>query len=259
MFKTIMLDVEEGLALITLNNPKKLNALSSETVDELNRALDIVESDGTTRVVGIWGGETLFGAGADIGEVVEIKSAYEAYRYSRRVQSLFDRLENFPWPTIAAIGGYALGGCLELALCCDIRLASDRAQLGLPEVKLGVLPGGGGTQRLSRLIGTARAKELIYTGEPVSAEEAYRLGIVNRVVPEGKLKEETIKLARLLASRPPVALAMIKAAINVGIGLDMSSALEHEATCFAVLFDTEDSREGLQAFIEKRKAVFKGR
>ncbi|NPV90587.1 MAG: enoyl-CoA hydratase/isomerase family protein [Firmicutes bacterium] len=259
MFKCIKLEILDNVALITLNHPEKLNALSSVVIEELNLALDKVEGDESARALVIWGGESLFGAGADISEIVNIANSYEAYRFSRKFQSLCDRLENLPLATIAAISGYALGGCLELALACDIRVAGEKAQLGLPEIKLAVLPGGGGTQRLPRLIGTSRAKELILVGDPVSAVEAHRLGLVNRLVEEGRLYEEGMKLARTLASRAPIALAMIKNSINVGAALDMNSALEHEATCFGVLFDSEDRDEGLKAFLEKRKAVFKGR
>ena len=259
MFKSVLLDASEGVAVITLNEPEKLNALSYNMLSELTQALDRISADESLRVVIIWGGESLFGAGANLDEVSLINNAYEAYKYSRNLQTLFDRIERFPKPIIAAIGGYALGGGLELALACDIRFASEGARLGLPEVKLGVLPAGGGTSRLTKLIGMARAKELAFIGDPITADQAYRIGLVNRVVPEKHLMEEAMILAKVLVRRAPIALAMIKNAINVGASLDMISAQENEAKSSGILFDTEDRVEGMSAFLQKRKAVFKGK
>lgn len=259
MFKSITLDSSEGVAVIKLNEEKTLNALSYNMLAELKAALGTVANDESLKVVILWGGEKLFGAGANLKEVSKISNSYEAYEYSRNIQSVFDGFENFRKPVIAAIGGYALGGGLELALSCDIRLACESARLGLPEVKLGVLPAGGGTARLTKLIGRARAKEMIFLGDPVTAAEAWRLGIVNRVVADGHLMEEAMKLARVLAARAPVALAMIKNAVDIGADLGRDAAQENEAKCSGILFDTEDRIEGMNAFLEKRKAVFKGR
>jgi enoyl-CoA hydratase len=259
MFKSILLDASEGIAVITFNEPEKLNALSYNMFSELTQALDSISADESLRVVIIWGGESLFGVGANLDEVSLINNAYEAYKYSRNLQTLFDRIERFPKPIIAAIGGYALGGGLELALSCDIRFASEGAKLGLPEVKLGVLPAGGGTVRLTKLTGVARAKELTFIGDPITADQAYRIGIVNHVVPEKHLMEEAMTLARILVKRAPIALAMIKNAITVGVSLDMVSAQENEAKSSGILFDTEDRVEGMNAFLQKRKAVFKGK
>ncbi|HPK53539.1 MAG TPA: enoyl-CoA hydratase-related protein [Smithellaceae bacterium] len=259
MFKSITLNSIESVAVIKLNEEKTLNALSYNMLRELQTALDALRDDAVIKVIILWGGESLFGAGANLKEVSKITNSYEAFEYSRNIQVIFNSFENFKKPVIAAIGGYALGGGLELALCCDIRVASEKAKLGLPEVKLGVLPAGGGTARLTRLIGTARAKELIMLGDHITADEAFRLGIVNRVVPDQHLIEEAMKLARTLAQRAPVALTMIKNAISVGANLDLESAQENEAKCSGVLFDTEDRIEGMNAFLEKRKAVFKGK
>lgn len=259
MYSTIKLEFKEKVALITLNTPEQMNVLSSAVLADLDKALTEIEAAEGISVIIIWGNEKLFGAGANIREIIQITSASQAYMLSRKFQRLFSRLEKLPQVTIAALAGYTLGGCLELALACDLRIASTNARLGLPEITIGVLPGAGGTQRLARIVGTSRAKEIILTGEPISAEEAYRLGIVNRVAEEGKLLEEAMRLANVLATRPPVALALIKNAIDTGIALDLEAGLEHEAKCFAVLFDTEDCKEGLRAFLEKRKAVFRGR
>lgn len=259
MYNSLTLTVEDKVALITLNEPKSMNALSISMIGELNAALDEIAADESIRVVVLWGNEKLFGAGANINEIAALANAHDAFRYSQNVHALFDRFETFPKAVIAAIGGFALGGCLEMALSCDIRIASENAKLGCPEIKLAVLPGGGGTQRLSRLAGTAKAKEMLLTGDPVTADEALRIGIVNRVVPDGTLLTEAMKLASVIAGRPPIAAEMIKDAVNTGSGMDLPAALEHEAACFAILFDTEDKKEGVSAFLEKRKASFTGK
>jgi|LSQX01.3.fsa_nt_gb enoyl-CoA hydratase len=259
MYQNIELAIDKGVAILTLNNPKKLNAISYQLLDELETVLGQIESDDSVKAIVLWGGETIFGAGANISEVGRIEKSYDAYCFSRRLQKLASRIENIPKATIAAIGGLALGGCLEFALSCDLRIASKNAQLGLPEINLGTLPGAGGTQRLPRLIGISRAKEMLLIGENVSAEEAYRLGIINRIVPAGTLLEAAKKLAEKLAKKPPIALTMIKSAVNIGINLDLERAFEHEAKCFAVLFNTDDLREGVKAFIEKRPADFTGK
>ncbi|MEH7249880.1 enoyl-CoA hydratase-related protein [Neobacillus niacini] len=260
MYKTIKLEVSDGIAVLTLDNPKKLNTLNRQTITELYDALDAVESDNNIRVLLTWGGENLFGAGADIGDVVgEAPTAYDGYKFSRKLQVLFNRIENLPIPTIAAMGGYALGGCLEMALAFDIRIASQNAKVGLPELNLGVIPGGGGTQRLPRLIGVGAAKEFMFKGKNVSAQEAYRLGIVNQVVEEGTLLAEGMKLANQFAEKPPIAVAMLKNVINTGISLDINLAMEQEAKSFGLLFSTKDLMEGTTAFKEKRKPKFIGR
>jgi len=259
MFKSIILDLNEGVAVIKLNEEKSLNALSYNMLDELKTSLDVIGKDESLKVLILWGGELLFGAGANIKEVSKISNSHEAYEYSRHIQSVFDGIENFRKPVIAAIGGYALGGGLELALSCDIRIASENAKLGLPEVKLGVLPAAGGTARMTKLIGRARAKEMIFFGDPVTAAEAYHLGIVNRIVPEGRLMEEAMNMAMVLATRAPIALTMIKNAINFGADHCADVAQENEAKCSGILYDTEDRIEGMNAFLEKRKAIFRGR
>ncbi|ADI01269.1 MAG TPA: enoyl-CoA hydratase/isomerase family protein [Syntrophothermus lipocalidus] len=259
MYETLKLDVDGAVALVTLNNPSQMNALSHQMLAELSKLLDELENDNSIGVTVFWGGERLFGAGANIKEVSQIEKSYDAFVWSRGIQKVFNRIENSSKATMAAIGGIALGGCLELALACDLRIASRSAKVGLPEINLGVLPGAGGTQRLPRLIGASKAKEMLLIGEPVPAEEAYRLGLVNRVVEDGSLLEESMKMAKQIAAKAPLARAMIKSAVNVGIGLDIEKGLEHEAKCFAILFNTDDLREGTKAFLEKRAADFRGR
>lgn len=259
MHKNVKLDIDEGVALLTLNNPKQLNALSNQFLNELSKVLDQIEADDKIGAIVIWGGEKLFGAGAKIDEISQMEKAYEAFIWSRQIQSLFNRIENTSKATIAAIGGIALGGCLEMALACDLRIASMSAKMGVPEINLGVLPGAGGTQRLPRLIGVSRAKEMLLMGDCISAQEAYRLGVVNRLVEDGYLLQEAMGLAKKIAKKAPIARAMIKSSVNIGINLDFDKALEHEANCFAILFNTDDLREGVKAFSEKRPAKFQGK
>ena len=259
MYEYVKLDFEERVAVVTLNNPAALNSLSNQLLNELGQVLSKIEGDDQIGAIIIWGGEKLFGAGAKIDEISQMEKSYEAYIWSRGIQNLFDRIEKSPKATIAAIGGIALGGCLEMALACDLRVASLSAKVGLPEINLGVLPGAGGTQRLPRLIGVSRAKEMLLTGDSISAQEAYRIGLVNRLAEDGNLLEEAMKLARKMSRKAPVARSMIKSAVDVGINLDLEQALEHEAKCFAILFNTDDMREGARAFVEKRAAVFQGR
>jgi len=190
-------------------------------------------------------------AGADITEVANIKTPDDAYNLRK--------LEDFDKPIIAAVSGVALGGGCELALACDLRIAAENAVFGLPEIKLGVLPGAGGTQRLPRLVGAANAKELLYTGDFINATEAYRIGLVNKIVPVETLRDESKAMAKKIANRPGIALKMIKIAVNGGLSMDLKSAMAYEARCFEILFSTEDRKEGMTAFIEKRKPSFKNR
>jgi enoyl-CoA hydratase len=257
-YNTIIYEQDEAIAYVTLNRPKSMNSLNSELIGELNSAIDAIVANNEISVVIIKGGEKFFAAGADIKEIDNISSPVEAHNFVSRVQSVINRIELIPKPVIAAVSGYALGGGCELALACDIRIAAENAMFGLPEIKLGVIPGGGGTQRLPRLIGTGRAKELLFTGDPINAQEAYRIGLANKVVPLESLLDEANKMASVLLERPGVALMMNKIAVNDGMNMDMRSALAYEVRCFATLFSTEDQKEGIQAFIEKRKPNFKG-
>jgi len=257
-YQTIKVEIKEGIGIITLNRPEVLNALNSQVFQELAEAATALGADDQVRVVIITGGPKVFAAGADIKQMVETGAVEMALtdKPSHRALSI---IENLPKPVIAAIAGYALGGGLELALAADIRLAADNAQLGLPEIKLGIIPGAGGTQRLPRLIGAGRAKELIFTGDFISAEEAWRIGLVNKVVPVEELLVEAEKLAKRIAERGAVALRMAKSAINEGLRMDLEAGIRYEHQCFSLLFATEDQKEGMRAFVEKRKPQFKGR
>ncbi|PTX62578.1 short chain enoyl-CoA hydratase [Melghirimyces profundicolus] len=259
-WNNIRLEGHEGWALLTIDRPKVLNALNRETLDELEQALDRVEESGDIRALIITGsGEKAFVAGADIKELREIPSAHEAERLAEKGQALFSRLEELPVPVIMAAGGFALGGGFELALSGDILLASEKARFGLPEVNLGILPGYGGTQRLARLVGKSTAKYYALTGEMIPAEEAYRLGIVQKVVPHEQLLPEAKSLARTLSKQAPVAMNFIKKSINQGAETDLKTGLRLEASHFGTVFNTEDRMEGMDAFLEKRKASFRGK
>lgn len=258
-FNTITYEKSDGIAVVTLNRPKSLNALCDELIAELDTVFAQIGEDPDVAAVIVTGSAKAFAAGADIKEIIQIASPVVAHEFGYRIHTAFNRIEGCPKPVIAAIAGFALGGGCELALSCDIRIAADNAVLGLPEIKLGVIPGGGGTQRLPRLIGVGRAKELLYTGDSIDAQEAYRIGLVNKVVPRDSLMDEARKLALKLIKQPAFALKIIKLAVNEGINMDLYSALRHESRCFEILFSTEDQKEGMQAFVEKREPNFKGR
>ena len=244
---------------ITVNRPDKLNALNRETLNELMLAFTQATQDDAVRVVVLAGaGEKAFVAGADIGELSQ-HSPVSAKAYTHQGQAIIDSIENMGKPVIAAINGYALGGGCELAMACTLRVAADTAKIGLPEITLGLLPGYGGTQRLARLVGKGRAMELILTGAPIGADEALRIGLVNRVVPAAELMTVARALAGRLAMNAPIATAYIISAINKGLEMPFGEACAYEAALFAVLASTEDMREGTQAFLEKRKPAFKGR
>jgi enoyl-CoA hydratase len=257
--QTLKYEVTDGVALITLNRPKALNAINRMMIQELAQVLDQAEEDPETRVVILTGAEEkAFAAGADITEFQHI-SPLEALHSSQGFQAAFNRIERLKKPVIAAVNGFCLGAGCELALACDMIFASDRARFGQPEVNLGFIPGGGATQRLSRLIGRARAKELIYTGEMIDAQEAYRIGLVNKVFPAAELMTAVRKLAQQVTSKGAVAIELAKKVIDEGYGVDLTSALALEAKAFALCFGTEDKAEGVTAFLEKRQPQFKGR
>jgi enoyl-CoA hydratase len=259
MFKTLIYEKKDNIGVLTVNRPDKLNALSNELIGELGLLLDEVEKDEELRVLVITGaGEKAFVAGADIQELVD-RDAMIGRRVSRTRQEVFSRIENLPIPVIAAVNGYALGGGLELALACNIRICSDQAQFGAPEVKLGIIPGDGGTQRLPRLVGLGRAMEMILTGDFIDAQEAYRVGLANRVVPHDELMEQTLELAQKVAKRPPLAVRYAKEAVNRSQEGDTVSGYALESYLHALTCTTEDKREGVQAFLEKRKGKFKGK
>lgn len=257
VYDNLKLEVTEPIALLVVNRPQVLNALNKATLEELKKALLELGDDPRVKVLIITGeGEKAFVAGADISEMADM-DAKQALEFSRLGHEAMRMVEEFPWPVIAAVNGYALGGGLELALACDIILASENARLGFPEVTLGICPGFGGTQRLARLIGKAKAKELIFTGEMVDARKAFELGIVNKVCPQGELLKEAKELALKIAKNGPLAVKVAKRLINEGLegGLRRGEDLEVEA--WAILFSTQDQKEGMKAFLEKRKPEFK--
>jgi len=258
MYQTIKYTEEESIATIRLNRPEKKNALNAQMRHEMEALLYEIAQKSNIRAVIVTGGEEVFCAGADISEIQETSSAEAAYRHAKEFQTLFDQLEQLPQPVVAAVSGYALGGGCELTLACDFRIASDTARFGLPEIKIGAFPGGGGTQRLPRLIGAAKAKEMIFTGDSITAEQALWLGLVMKLAPKEKLLEEAKGFAAKLATLPRLALETSKMAINRGLEIDLASGLELEARSFSALALTEDLREGTSAFLQKRKPNFTG-
>jgi enoyl-CoA hydratase len=256
-FHTFIYEKGEGIGTIKLNRPQRMNALSNEFLRELNLLIDDIKKDDEVRVLIITGDEKVFAVGADINELAGVITPKDAHLIE--ANSILNKLENLEKPVIAAVSGPALGGGCELALACDIRIASENAIFGQPEIKIGVIPGGGGTQRLSRLIGLGKAKELLYTGDSIDAQEAYRIGLVNKLVPVESLMDEAKKMALKLLRQPGFALKMMKMVVNDGINMDLRSALAYEARCFEILFSTEDQKEGMRAFMEKRKPLFEGK
>jgi len=262
LFKNIILEKKEGVARITINRPEARNALDIETRKELLAALDDVERDESVRVVVITGaGEKTFVSGADIKMLSEMdfRQIMEFSESPLGGQTLYKRIEEFSKPVIAAINGLCLGGGLELAMACDIRIAAENAKFGQPEVNLGIMPGAGGTQRLPRLVGPGMAKLLCFTGDIIDAKEAERIGLVERVVPLEKLEEETMKIAKTLASKSPLTLRLIKRAINMAMNTPLDAGLRFESHALGICFASEDKAEGMRAFLEKRKPEFRGR
>jgi enoyl-CoA hydratase len=259
VYKNILLEKEPGLAILIINRPQALNALNYETLQEIKEAILQVSADNDMNALIITGaGEKAFVAGADI-VFMEKLNAMEGREFGALGQAVFTSIENLRIPVIAAINGFALGGGCELAMACDIRLASENARFGQPEVGIGVTPGFGGTQRLARLIGAGPAKELIYTGMNIDAHEAFRLGLVNHVYAGDCLLEEARKLAQKIINNAPLAVSLSKTAINKGLQTDIDTALAIEADVFGLCFSTQDQKEGMNAFINKRKATFIGK
>ncbi|MEQ2128620.1 short-chain-enoyl-CoA hydratase [Caldanaerobacter subterraneus KAk] len=258
-YKNIEVKIEKGIATITINRPKALNALNTETLEELENVLEVLQNDDGVKVIVITGaGEKAFVAGADISEMKDM-SVFEAKKFAELGQKVFRKIELMKKPVIAAVNGYALGGGCELALACDIRIASRNAKFGQPEVGLGIIPGFGGTQRLPRIVGVSKAKELIYTGDMIDAEEALRIGLISKVVEQDKLLEEAYGIAKKIMSKGLVAVSLAKEAINKSLEVDIDSGMEYEANAFALCFGTQDQKEGMAAFLEKRAPKFEGR
>ena len=257
-FETLRLDRQGRVAIITINRPDKLNALNIKTREEGAALLDQLREDDSVGVVVFTGaGEKAFVAGADIAEFAGRTAITQREVMTSR--SLFTAIDTFPKPVIAMINGYCLGGGCELALACDIRIASENASFGQPEIKLGIIPGGGGTQRLPRLVGEGKAMELILTGEIIDAQTALAIGLVNHVVPADQLQTKTLEMANRIAEKGPIALQLAKEAVKLASKSNLDEGLRREVDLFALCFSTEDKNEGVSAFLEKRKAAFKGK
>lgn len=256
-YETLLLERRERVAIITINRPEKRNALTVKTREEGAALLDELRNDDSVGVVVFTGaGDKAFIAGADIAEFAGRTAIMQRDVMTSR--SLFTAIDTFPKPVIAMINGYCLGGGCELALACDIRIASETASFGQPEINLGIIPGGGGTQRLTRLVGEGKAMELILTGEIIDAKTAFSIGLVNHVVPADQLQAKTIEIANRIADKGPVALKLAKEAIKTASRTLLDEGLRREVDLFALCFSTEDKDEGVKAFLEKRKPVFKG-
>jgi enoyl-CoA hydratase len=255
----LLVERDGAVALVTINRPKVLNALNSQTLDELRRVvLELKEETAVRALVLTGAGEKSFVAGADINELA-VMTPDGARDHARRGQHVFDLIEHMGKPVVAAINGFALGGGCELAMACTIRIAASTARLGQPEVNLGLTPGYAGTQRLARIVGTGRALEMLLSGDHITADEAFRIGLVNRVVPAAELMTEAKRIATKLAAKAPIAIRYILDAVHQGVEMPLAQAQQFEATLFGLAASTDDMREGTRAFLEKRPADFKGR
>ncbi|MDT3700538.1 MAG: enoyl-CoA hydratase [Thermincola sp.] len=254
---SIIKEKDDKVLLLRLNREKAFNSLNQELVTELNDVITEVATSGEYKALVITGSDKVFCAGADINDATQANDFVSGYKFSRKYQQLCGRLEQLPIPVIAAISGYALGGGCELALGCDLRIASETAKLGVPEVNIGAFPAGGGTQKLPRLIGATRAKEILFTGRSVGAQEALQIGLVNYVYSVEEYFSKAMELARTLANKPGRALEAIKTLVNNGADMDLTAGLEFESRTFSALTCSEDFSEGTKAFLDKRKPVFK--
>ena len=257
-FETVILCVKNGTATLTFNRPKALNVLNSQLILELGQALEEVAVDENVRVLVITGGEKVFVAGGDIKEMMSCDSI-KAKQYILSVHKVFNRLAEFPKPTIAAICGFSFGGGMELAAACDIRIAADDASFGFPEVKLGIFPAGGGSQRIPRIIGMLKTKELMFTGDTIDASSALAIGLINYMVPSEEVLPKAYVLAEKIGKNAPLALKALKESIHTGLDVDLASGLKQEIERACFLFSTEDQKEGMAAFVERRKPSFKGK
>ena len=255
-WSNLLFKKERNIGILSINRPDALNALNSIVLDELNEAIDVINNDEDVHVIILTGEGRAFVAGADIGEMKNM-NPIEARAFAEKGLSLFRKIELLEKPVIAAINGFALGGGCELSMSCDIRIASEKAKFRQPEVGLGITPGFAGTQRLSRLVGIGRAKELIFTCDIISAEEAYRIGLVNKVVPGQELMTSAIEMANKILSKSQLAIRYANAAINRGIETDLDTGMAIEKDLFGLCFATEDQKEGMGAFLEKRTPNYK--
>jgi enoyl-CoA hydratase len=258
VYQNILLETKDRISILTINRPDKRNALNQATRDEILHALDSLHASADSRVLIVTGaGDKAFIAGADIGEF-EGRTAI-TQRESMKAPRIFDAVEEFPKPVIAMINGFCLGGGMELALACDLRFAADNAKLGQPEINLGIIPGGGGTQRLTRLVGEGKSMELILTGDLIGAAQAKAIGLVNEVFPAAELQDRVRAVAVRIAEKSPIALQMAKEAVKTASRTNLREGLDRETDLFCLTFGSEDKAEGVRAFLEKRKAEFKGR
>lgn len=258
VYQNILLETKDRISTLTINRPDKRNALNQATRDEILHALDSLQASADSRVLIVTGaGDKAFIAGADIGEFEGRTPLTQ--REAMKGRRIFDAVEEFPKPVIAMINGFCLGGGMEFALACDLRIASDRAKLGQPEINLGIIPGGGGTQRLTRLVGEGKAMELILTGDLIDAAQAKTIGLVNEVVPAAELRNHVVALASRIAEKSPIALRMAKEAVKTASRTNLREGLDRETDLFSLTFGSEDKAEGVRAFLEKRKPDFKGR
>jgi enoyl-CoA hydratase len=257
-YENLLIERDGAVLIVTINRPDKLNALNTQTVTELGEAMAAARTDAGVRVIILTGaGEKSFVAGADINELA-VQSPVNGREHARSGQEVFDRIERLGKPVIAAINGFALGGGCELAMACTLRIAADNAKLGQPEINLGLIPGYAGSQRLPRLVGRGRALELLLLGTPIPADEAWRIGLVNKVVPGAQLMTETRALAQQLAAKAPIAVRYILDAVAGGLEMSFADAQTYEATLFGLIATTDDMREGTRAFLDKRKPDFRG-
>lgn len=257
-FRTIILTKDETIATIQLNRPDALNAFNLQMLQEISTALDEVAGDNSIRVLILKGSDKVFAAGADIRDFVDY-GPLDVRNYIEQAHIMGTKLSRLPKPTIASMAGLALGGGCEISLSCDVRIAADNCKFGFPEINLGIFPAGGGTQKLARIVGYARAREMILTGDFIDSQRAEQIGLVSKVVPADQLEEATQKMARKLSRKPPLAVPMIKDLLDLSEHLDSTIGTMMEREKFSVLFATEDKTEGMSAFIEGRKAVFKGK
>jgi enoyl-CoA hydratase len=257
-YKNIIMEKKNGVGTITMNRPQVLNALDIQTIEELTNAVTELENDHSIHVAVLTGKDKAFIAGADIKQM-QTMNTIQAKTFATLGHSLCHNIENSRLPYIAAINGYALGGGCEVMMACDLIIASSTAKIGQPEINLGIHPGFGGTQRLPRLVGTLKAKELLLIGDPIDAQEALRIGLINKVIEPEKLMEETEKIAQKIATKSGVQTHCIKTLVNTGVNIDLLSACTLEISSFSSGFATEDQKEGMAAFLEKRKPVFKTR
>jgi enoyl-CoA hydratase len=258
MYQTLQYREQDAVATIQLNRPQKKNSLNTQMRAEMEAVLHEVARKSAIRALVITGGDEIFCAGADISEMGGAPNAESSYHHAREFQVLFDQVESLPQPVIAAVSGYALGGGCELALAADFRIAAETARFGLPEIKIGAFPGGGGTQRLTRLIGIAKAKEMILLGDPITSQEALAAGLVMKIVSVGKCLDEATGLASKLAALPRLALQASKMLINRSLDIALATGLEFEARTFGAIAHSHDLAEGTRAFLEKRNPIFTG-